>query len=294
MTAEKAYAVIYPINANQRKSNIRRSVNFVIVAMAVCFCINSHFLASQSLNFITMNSINSNETLNNTQTFLICGSSVWWTVFYEIYWPFIDATIYSFLPFILITTFNIFILKHIIKEKKKRSVLQHINEIDSFSLLNSRMSSLNTKIQVVFNKESTNQLELFDTKRRTAVVEYNCKNIFVYFASAARSKTKSSKVNSIGILMINVSFLFLTMPIVILQIINSAYLSDNHPSYEISREEFSRKQYFDIIKAVFELLQYMNHSINFCLYCLSGRTFRKETKIVLANFINFLRNLKNN
>jgi hypothetical protein len=46
-----------------------------------------------------------------------------WNVFYDNYWPYIDATIYSFLPSALLSLFNILIAIRMFKAKKRRSKL---------------------------------------------------------------------------------------------------------------------------------------------------------------------------
>lgn len=45
----------------------------------------------------------------------------------------------------------------------------------------------------------------------------------------------------------------------------------------------------DLIKSIAELLQYLNHSTNFFLYSLSGKTFRKETKAFIFNILKSIR-----
>jgi hypothetical protein len=42
----------------------------------------------------------------------------------------------------------------------------------------------------------------------------------------------------------------------------------------------------DLIKCIAELLQYLNHSTNFFLYSLSGKTFRNETKSFILHHCN--------
>lgn len=52
----------------------------------------------------------------------------------------------------------------------------------------------------------------------------------------------------------------------------------------------------DLIKCIAELLQYLNHSTNFFLYSLSGKTFRNETKAFILHHVKaiegFFRNKK--
>lgn len=45
----------------------------------------------------------------------------------------------------------------------------------------------------------------------------------------------------------------------------------------------------DLIKSIAELLQYLNHSTNFFLYSLSGKTFRNETKAFIWNHLRAIK-----
>jgi hypothetical protein len=71
------------------------------------------------------------------------------------------------------------------------------------------------------------------------------------------------------------------MPIVVLQIY---YNNKRHQIFdEISKNRNDSKYIenfynnIDLLKAIAELLQYLNHSLNFFLYIISGKTFREET-----------------
>ena len=66
------------------------------------------------------------------------------------------------------------------------------------------------------------------------------------------------------------------MPIVILQIVNKKSLRNKQES----DEDF--ENLFDLLKSIAEILQYINHSIIFFIYCLSGTSYRNKTKIFLA------------
>ena len=73
------------------------------------------------------------------------------------------------------------------------------------------------------------------------------------------------------------------MPIVILQIIESNRLDKNKIFSDKKNTKNAYLKHIEILKAIFELLQYLNHSINFVLYCLSAETFREEILIIFSN-----------
>ena len=71
--------------------------------------------------------------------------------------------------------------------------------------------------------------------------------------------------------------------------------NQKHTLYDIPVDEKMLAQ-VDLIKCIAELLQYLNHSTNFFLYSLSGKTFRNETKAFIYHHLTaakqFFRNKK--
>jgi hypothetical protein len=98
---------------------------------------------------------------------------------------------------------------------------------------------------------------------------------------------------TITLFLVSISFFMMTMPMVVLQIIEAEYF------FQIADLKFQNDtliynhilklnqeiDYFDLLKSIAELLQYLNHSINFILYVISGKTFRNETKKFLSRLI---------
>lgn len=128
-------------------------------------------------------------------------------------------------------------------------------------------------------------------------------------SSSSLSKSRKSNIISARLIAmlitINVSFCVLSMPMAILQIVyylgifsSSSSISpmfvksDNHQrnftttSSIIDDAQMQSSDYhsefmidlIDLLHAIAELLQYLNHGSNFVLYSLSGKTFRNETK----------------
>jgi hypothetical protein len=123
----------------------------------------------------------------------------------------------------------------------------------------------------------------------------------------SRSKTKTHKLKRFNtrltamLILVNVTFCLFSMPVVILQIIYPLFEKQFERELNSSNDSFSIKNFpfinngesyidakMDRIKAVFELLQYLNHSTNFLLYSFSGKRFRNETKKFLIHYFNKL------
>ena len=485
MTLQKVLAVSSPIKS--RKFKLSKTKCYYIVALTFLFYsfINMHFIFTHSLvdfkqslneSFIKFKEENKNETFDDIEfeelysnisssSYQYMCTYTQWSSFYENYWPFIDASIYSFLPFLFLAIFNSLIIYSLTKAKMNRNELTPHQSIEnqkiSVSKSNDKLkrgSSLSTVIHFdIIRSGSASSVEMKEISRRREVNNYETENsantnsqrfkygsslkvsensensklrrrksIFLRTSSQnqeskeneylefkilekskikkrhsadeesrflpnasnknelkskrnrmkredcidfseensnqnsiKRSKvrrlhsfedlsdiiikvnkceskdsdhnndlksscfenekscnesqvkdpTKNSKRNifilkrnmknncikyidkrlTITLFLINVSFMIMTMPAVILQIIfsknNIIYLDmikilQSNESIEndrISREE-DNLYYYNLLKAISELLQYLNHSTNFILYCLSGKTFRDEAK----------------
>ena len=137
MTAERFYGVWKPVHAN--KWTRKRFI--LIISFLFCCLLNSHFIFTHSIveypdsidessasssSFIT----HSNKTINVNESITMNTSAcefVVWKEFYEKYWIFIDATIYSFIPFVAITLFNILIIRFLNRAEKINKQLTRAN-----------------------------------------------------------------------------------------------------------------------------------------------------------------------
>ena len=275
LTADKLYAVSSPFKAFERKFAKKKLSIIAFLALLVCCLINSHFL--YSLNIFPMNLSSNTINKNNTQNFTKICTNNKWKSFYANYWIYIDASVYSFLPFTLITIFNTLIIIRLVKEEKKSFELQQTVFGSQYSVFKIRNRVSRTEI-----KRVTYQ------KRRMAIIECNRNNslLRVVMCHNQRKRHKiNTKVSILTILLITISFCILTMPIAIFEILNENYIKKfskltifaKYLFYDDFEEKFNR------LKSLFQLLQYINHSINFLLYCVSGRTFRQEAKIYFKN-----------
>ena len=155
MTAERFYAVWRPLHAN----NMVQKGNFKITTLAASLLssfINCHFLFTHSVKLVYYNSttIEHNKTNHHSEVEAICVDTIW-NAFYETYWVYIDASIYSFIPSLLLIIFNFSIIRHLFKaaEESLRLKNSHINQSkksktysmhDGLLYINVRQSSLNS------------------------------------------------------------------------------------------------------------------------------------------------------
>ena len=320
MTYEKLYAVYSPMKASQLKFNRKRSKVIVIAALVVCSLINTHFLFSHSLVEIQIDqTISFNESKEMVH---VCTNHQWFK-FYDSYWIYIDAIIYSFLPLTLISIFNILIIVCLVKEKKIASKLQEKADCSSYEMACKTLLKINeptvsksksnltiTKtdiLQLSSSNRSINSIRSINSKivsnnindknlqmpKSKSITEYEFKKFSKTIKRAKKMHQKSNKRLTIMIFLINVSFCILTIPIVILQIMSRVdvsddkiqlYFEDNLTTFILVDEAIEKNNNFDLLKSLFELLQFLNHAINFILYCLIGKTFRKEAQVVISTF----------
>ena len=318
MTYEKLYAVYSPMKASQHMLNQKRSKIIATVALLICSLINTHFLFSHSIIEINTHLFSS----NNESFYLInlCTNKIWFD-FYDKYWPYIDATIYSFLPLILISTFNITIIIRLIKENKKSSKLQKIRK-SLIKFDGPKIIKLNSNVQTTpvvrgvrlssnysvislnstvskSNISTNNEISLKyiptkSTNRHITISEISYQNglIKTSLLKTVKKYKHGNRRMTLMIFFINTSFCVLTLPIVTLQIIyqaqvnyKTAFFINNNSSEINTIDENMEENFFNFLKSVCELFQYLNHGINFILYCLIGKTFRRATKTVVLKFL---------
>ncbi len=296
MTGTKLYGIMYPMKVFGNKFKIKKAFINVSLTFILCTFINFHFLFSHSIIVENLNDDSlENQTINEKnrtiKTHKICANVMWFD-FYDIFWPYIDAFAYSFLPFISLTILNIIIIHNIRKSKKQNLELRQHDSLSRFSIRYSRnLTSRNVSLKLL-NIQNENL-----PQRRMAIVEEHKEHSLGVFSTVLKvNKTKGNRLTLL-IILLNISFFLLTMPVVILQLLiqseinKKVSLNDCNKNAEWSTRR--NNKYDALLKSIFEILQYLNHSLNFLFYCLSGKTFRDETKKFFLNNFNCLCLLKN-
>ena len=75
------------------------------------------------------------------------------------------------------------------------------------------------------------------------------------------------------LLTVSFAFLLTTLPMNISLIITAFWQHGNHGLRQTVQ--------FKLAKTVAELLMYVNHSVNFCLYCATGQKFRQQIRYLM-------------
>ena len=151
----------------------------------ICILLNGHF--SYSFTIIEISTERSSID-NTTHNLTICSNDKWFS-FYEKVWMNIDATIYSFLPFILISVFNSSIVIILIRERNKSLNLQQSQ--CSYSSRNSSCAKRNKKSLATPMLKSFRNSEFSkssSSEGRMAIVEYNHDNSIVTICFKRKSK----------------------------------------------------------------------------------------------------------
>ena len=296
MTAERLYAVWKPLKAVKINRKLQFKISIVASASLSCF-LNSHFLLTHSV-IKAKNELILDES-NKTFDYEPICIDTFWHEFYQSYWIYIDAMIYSFVPFCLLSLFNILIVKYLFKAAD-----------DSFKLLEENL--------ICPKKKPSN---LIVQSRGGSGVHFGSMRASVDLMVSNGKKTKrirdrinfvhpNRKLNrriAFMLLTLNISFLVFSMPMVVMQIIyytvpqflDSGFepiIEQNFTTPYVIVSDLSLNENtiarFDLIKAIAEILQYLNHSTNFFLYSISGKTFRNETRKFFIHFFNCWKILK--
>lgn len=204
VTVERFVVVKYPFRTLSSK-RIRQAKIICAAIVALMCAINVHFLVLAEI-----------QVRNGAPKCEIRPSS--WTMINNI-WPWIDALVYSFLPFTILVVLNGFIIRSVCKSKDRRKKLMSLPRRSTKSHLVSRLSKEN---------------------RKTTMMLFS----------------------------VSCTFLVTALPMNVATILNTFW----NNSTDKSMKEFS---ILYLLYSIAKMLMYMNHSINFVLYCALGTNFRK-------------------
>lgn len=280
MTIERFIAVTYPLQASSWCTVKRAKLATFIIAIFILF-LNFHFLFTHTL-------VKDGETVG-------CQPIEPFVAFVVKVWPWIDASVYSVIPFSLLILFNILIVHNLMKATKKIDKINNSN-VKSKKNRNIAKTNENKKTHCLFccqkrsffinfqNKPSTTTKDKYDTIKdwenstyKTQHNQANVKNLTLLNkdkkganqSSSNNNQASSSNSNrrlTIMLLVISITFITTSLPIVTLQNIEEHF----------NMRDVNTRELVNLIRGVFLALQYLNHSINFFLYAVTGKSFRKE------------------
>lgn len=218
VTIERFIVVIFPLKS-LRLCNLKVARISIALVVVVFVSVNIHFLWSVKLQ----------EYHYNNVTISKCQAQRQFQYLVEDIWPWVDAGIYSFVPFFSIIVLNCFIIRKILLARKTRNVL-------------SQHTSLS---------KGNNETEM-----------------------GKKSGEMSVKI-TIMLLSVSFTFLITTLPMNLV-LIHSSVSGKSGSEEDVS---FAKQQ---LMGTLAEMLMYVNHSINFFLYCTTGKKFRGQFQSLLC------------
>ncbi|KAL8574169.1 hypothetical protein ACOMHN_024613 [Nucella lapillus] len=231
VTVERYIVVRFPLKASSM-INTARAKKIILFLVLLMFTINLHF-------FWTVEVV---ERSLGGRNVTYCEAAPFHQRLVNDVWPWVDACIYSFVPFILIILLNIHIIKRVIQARAKRLRLQNT----SLHHYHRQMSRLRKRVNFVGEE-----------------------------VSRCRRSRGGGEGLKLTIMLLTVSFAFLltTLPMNVLTIVTTFWHQQQYSLRHTVR--------FKLAKTVAELLMYVNHSINFGLYCATGHKFRQQIVYLL-------------
>lgn len=99
-------------------------------------------------------------------------------------------------------------------------------------------------------------------------------------SSKSRAKSRNTKTSSMTTMLLCVTFYFImiTAPSFIFTLVQEDMFNNS----VITKEKYAK---MELVDAVLTIMLYINHSINFFLYCLTGRRFRMELRALLVSWL---------
>ena len=232
VTVERYIVVCFPLRASSmiNTSRAKKVIGFLVLLM---FSINLHFLWTVE---IVQRPVDGKNVSN-------CEAAPHHEHLVNEVWPWVDACIYSFMPFIVILVLNILIVMEVIEAREHRLRLQNTPD-----------------------HHYHRQMSRFRTGTNPPRAEQ---------VSTCRRACGPGEGTKLTIMLLTVSFAFLltTLPMNISLIITAFWQHGNHGLRQTVQ--------FKLAKTVVELLMYVNHSMNFCLYCATGQKFRQQIVYLL-------------
>lgn len=136
VTTERFISVVFPLKA--KKIITKRTMVVCLITIGISlFILSSHFFWTQKLDFIEDGEL---RCVNDTETYDFWLSKIW---------PWIDLTVYSIIPFIIICTGNIAITSRVLISRKKTTGSTTSSTSTSSSEKSSQMTSMTTTLVCV-------------------------------------------------------------------------------------------------------------------------------------------------
>ncbi|KAH3814503.1 hypothetical protein DPMN_143005 [Dreissena polymorpha] len=248
VTVDRCISVSLPFRV-KRLCTIQRSRIVVTIIWGIMFIKNMHFFWTLSL--------------VETWKYSCGGSSPAEIHFLHFVWPWLDMATFCIIPFTIMIVCNIKIIYKMVKAQRKlhahnksfqnENATEHMNDFQ-------RQISYSPNCLSAQHPSPQNT----STSRRERPI---CRNV------TTSSTPGTSKISSLTamLLAVNTVFLITTLPVQVLLIGEEYWF----PNRDISAEQIA---WYSFWWALVNMLQYLNNSIHFVLYCLTGPRFRHELR----------------
>lgn len=244
VTAERFVAVAWPLSALHGSigSGVQRATVVVIILFVILSSINAHFLWT-----VSISQVGGGSSFTNHTSFPKCGYSAGYERLMVI-WPWVDTVIYSLLPLLLLSVLNALIIYSVSLARQRR-----------ISLL---ATGGNGKASVA-GGVSVTVTAAGDSSPERGVQRPSSKTQ----SSAAVASGGEAERLTVMLLAVSFTFLATTLPNCILLIVKSF----RSPGWSVDMTLSVL-----VAQTIGEMLMYANHSVNFYLYCATGRKFRYQ------------------
>ena len=235
VTVERYIVVCFPLHASTVIST-RRAKWLIGCLTLLMFGINLHFLWTVEIVEQPVKGMNVG----------YCEAAPHYQYLVNDVWPWIDAFIYSFVPFIVIIILNILIILEVVEARAHRLRLQ--------STPQHHYHSRTPRFRRGIRHQTNNNMTM---------------------ATGCRRSCGPGEGLKLTVMLLTVSFTFLmtTLPMNVCLIVTAFWQVENHT--------LKQTMQLHLAKTIAELLMYVNHSINFGLYCATGHKFRQQIVYLL-------------
>ncbi|CAF0937334.1 unnamed protein product [Rotaria sordida] len=308
ITVERFIAIQYPLIAHKIHT-VKRTHMVLIILITFFFLLDSRiFILVKHLNdsiHIVLTCHNDTYITYERRDILRCSLA---NETYKQMWVLIDFAVYNLIPFSIIITLNCLIIRRLIDAQRLRQHMFHPkntstkyeeqssnrNVSDNSQIVTEKHRRLRhfrsipaAVLSPIISRRSTNQRSLRSTIKQSSVsiessLETKIRSHYQYESSLIRQTTNINNMRlTILLLFVSCSFLILTLPAVVLNLLMSTKLqktkSLTFKNYFSSTDD---NLYSDINNyyTIARLLMIVNHSINFILYFVVGKRFRRDLK----------------
>ncbi|CAF0980505.1 unnamed protein product [Rotaria sp. Silwood1] len=312
ITVERFIAIQYPLIAH--KINTVKHTHIVLITLITFFFLldSRIFILVKHLNdsiHIVLTCYNDTYSSYERREILQCNIA---NESNKI-WVFIDFAVYTLIPFSIIITLNSLIIRRLIDAQRLRQRMFHPKNKAAKSEEQSLHQNISVSDQIVTEKHRRlkcsrsvptpillptiirshkNQYCLRSTMKQSSVSiesssETKTRSDYQYEKSVIRQTTNTNNMRlTILLLFVSCSFLILTLPAVVCNLIMSIKLktiSSTFTNYLSTTDDNLNSDticYYTIAR----LLMIVNHSINFILYFVVGKRFRRDLKNLCINY----------